>query len=104
MDCNGAFLSVPDLTKSSLLSRKITMQIDLPAGLATALGDRVQLQQVFMNLVMNGADAMSAITDRPRVLRISSRRDESGNVLVTIGDSGTGIDETIRNRIFEPLF
>jgi signal transduction histidine kinase len=57
-----------------------------------------------MNLVINGADAMSAITDRPRVLRISSRVDESGDVLVAVADSGTGIDETIRNRIFEPLF
>jgi PAS domain S-box-containing protein len=104
IDINGALREVLALTMSSMQARKITIQTDLLAVLPSALGDRVQLQQVLMNLVMNGADAMSAITDRPRVLRISSQRDESGKVLVTIGDSGTGIDEIIRNRIFEPLF
>jgi PAS domain S-box-containing protein len=104
IDINGVLREVLALIMNSLQSRKITIQTDLPAGLSPALGDRVQLQQVFMNLVMNGADAMSAITDRPRVLRVSSRIDESGNVLVAVGDSGTGIDEAISNRIFEPLF
>jgi len=104
IDVNGALREVLALTMSSLQTRRVAVQTDLPTGLPPALGDRVQIQQVFMNLVINGADAMSAITDRPRVLRISSRVDESGDVLVAVADSGTGIDETIRNRIFEPLF
>ena len=82
----------------------MAVQTMLPADLPLALGDRVQLQQVIMNLIMNGADAMSSVTDRPRVLRIGSKVDDEGSIQVTIRDSGTGIDEAIRNRIFDPLF
>jgi signal transduction histidine kinase len=76
----------------------------LSAALPPALGDRVQLQQVIMNLIMNGADAMSAVADRPRILHIGSQIDSAGNVLVSVRDSGTGIDEAIRDSIFKPLF
>jgi two-component system, LuxR family, sensor kinase FixL len=68
------------------------------------MGDRIQLQQVILNLIMNGADAMSAVADRPRTLRVGSQINGDGSVLVSVKDSGTGIDEAIRNRIFEPLF
>jgi len=104
LDVNDAIREVLALAMNALQSRRITVQTDLSAGLPSALGDRVQLQQVIMNLVMNGADAMTAVTDRPRVLRIGSRTNESDGILVAIRDSGTGIDESIRNRIFEPLF
>ena len=57
-----------------------------------------------MNLIMNGADAMSSVTDRPRVLRIGSKVADEGSILVTIEDSGIGIEEAIRHRIFDPLF
>src|SRR5262249_34330275 len=80
------------------------IQTQLPAAVPLALGDRVQLQQVIMNLIMNGADAMSAVADRPRILRIGSQMNGAGSVLVSVADSGTGIDEAIRDRIFEPLF
>jgi signal transduction histidine kinase len=53
---------------------------------------------------MNGADAMSTVSERSRILRIGSKIDEAGRVLVSIKDGGTGIDEAIRHRIFEPLF
>jgi signal transduction histidine kinase len=62
------------------------------------------LQQVMLNLIMNGADAMGAVTDRPRVLRIGSHINDAGSLLVSVKDSGIGIDEAIRDRIFEPLF
>ena len=57
-----------------------------------------------MNLAMNGADAMSSVTDRPRVLRVGSKVNDEGSIEVTIRDSGTGIEEAIRHRIFDPLF
>ena len=76
----------------------------LPADLPLALGDRVQLQQVIMNLTMNGADAMNCVTDRPRVLEVESRLNDEGSIQVTIRDPGTGIEEAIRDRIFDPLF
>ena len=104
LDINDAIREVLELTVGALRSRDVAVQTELPAALPHALGDRVQLQQVIMNLVMNGADAMSAIADRPRVLRIGSQLDGAGSVLVSVRDSGIGIDAAIRDRIFEPLF
>ena len=82
----------------------MAVQTTLAEDLPPASGDRVQLQQVIMNLVMNGADAMSAVTERPRVLRVGSKVNGESSIEVTIGDSGTGIQEAIRHRIFDPLF
>jgi C4-dicarboxylate-specific signal transduction histidine kinase len=103
-DINEAIRDVLALTGSALRSRSVAVQTMLFADLPLALGDRVQLQQVIMNLVMNGADAMSSVADRPRVLRVGSKVNDDGSIEVTIGDSGTGIEEAIRHRIFDPLF
>ena len=104
LDINDAIRDVLELTKSALRSRGVVIQTQLSAALPQALGDRVQLQQVIMNLIMNGADAMSAVADRPRILHIGSQVDSAGNVLVSVKDLGTGIDEAIRDIIFKPLF
>jgi signal transduction histidine kinase len=104
LDINDAIREVLELTVGALRSRDVAIQTQLPAALPQALGDRVQLQQVIMNLIMNGADALSAVADRPRILRIGSQINGAGSVLVSVQDSGTGIDEAIRDRIFEPLF
>ena len=104
LDINDAIRDVLELTMSALRSRGVVIQTQLSAALPQALGDRVQLQQVIMNLIMNGADAMSAVADRPRILHIGSQVDSAGNVLVSVKDSGTGIDEAIRDIIFKPLF
>jgi signal transduction histidine kinase len=89
---------------SALRSRGVVIQTQLSASPPQMLGDRVQLQQVIMNLIMNGADAMSAVADRLRILHIGSQVDSAGNVLVSVKDSGSGIDEAIRDIIFKPLF
>jgi PAS domain S-box-containing protein len=104
LDVNNAIRDVLELTVSALRSRDVVIQTQLSAALPPALGDRLQLQQVIMNLIMNGADAMSAVADRPRILHIGSQIDSAGNVLVSVRDSGTGIDEAIRDSIFKPLF
>ncbi len=104
IDINEAIGEVLALAVGSLRSRSVAVQTILPADLPLALGDRVQLQQVIMNLIMNGADAMGSVTDRPRVLQIGSKVDGEDSIQVTIRDSGTGIEEAIRNRIFDPLF
>jgi PAS domain S-box-containing protein len=104
LDVNEAIRDVLALTESALRSRSLVVQTILAADLPLALGDRVQLQQVIMNLALNGADAMSSVTDRPRVLRVESKVNSEGRILVTIEDSGTGVDEAIRHRIFDPLF
>jgi PAS domain S-box-containing protein len=99
-DINEAIREVLALTMNTLRARNVLVQTSLPS----VLGDRVQLQQVVMNLVINGADAMNSVTDRSRILRIGSQVDGKDNVLVTVEDSGEGIDETIRHRVFDPLF
>ena len=104
LNVNEAIREVLELTVGALRSRGVAVQTELPAALPPALGDQVQLQQVIINLVMNGVEAMSAVADRPRVLRIGSQLDGAGSVLVSVRDTGTGIDAAILDRIFEPLF
>src|SRR5262249_7530710 len=87
LDLNDTIRDVLELTAGALRSRGVVVQTQLPAALPKVLGDRVQLQQVFMNLIMNGADAMSAVTDRPCILHIGSQVDSAGNLLVSVKDS-----------------
>jgi signal transduction histidine kinase len=68
------------------------------------MADRIQMQQVILNLVMNSIEAMSAIMDRPRVLRVSSRIDGPDSVLIVIRDTGTGLDPGKVDRIFDAFF
>ncbi len=104
LDINDVIRDTLELTVNPLRSRGVVVQTQLSEGLPRVLGDRVQLQQVMMNLIMNGADAMSAVSDRPRILHIGSQVYDGGNLLVSVKDSGTGIDESIRESIFKPLF
>jgi signal transduction histidine kinase len=68
------------------------------------VGDRVQLQQVLLNLIRNGVEAMSAIMDRPRVMKISTAINDAKEALVAVEDSGIGLDPSTTDRIFQPLF
>jgi signal transduction histidine kinase len=68
------------------------------------MADRIQVQQVILNLVMNGIEAMNAIMHRPRVLRVGSQIDGSGSVLIAVADTGTGFDPAKADRIFDAFF
>ena len=68
------------------------------------VGERVPLQQVLLNLIMNAVEAMGSLTDRTRVLSIKTQMDESDDVLITVADCGTGLDPKNMNRIFEAFF
>src|SRR6266850_464330 len=83
---------------------RVSVRTDLAAGVPPVRGDRVQLQQVILNLVMNGIEAMQAVTDRPRELRIRSQPDESGAVLVAVQDAGIGLDPPSLARLFEAFY
>jgi signal transduction histidine kinase len=88
-----------------LRAQRVSVSTNLNERLPPLLGDRGQLQQVFLNLMMNGIEAMGAVTDRTRVLHVSSDIiQESSGILVSIGDSGTGISGRDRDRVFEPFF
>jgi signal transduction histidine kinase len=104
LDINGAIQEILALTRSELTLHNLVLHTDLSTGDRTVFGDRVQLQQVLLNLIMNGIEAMSAVTDRPKILTISSERVETGGVLVAVKDTGAGIDPATADRIFESFY
>ena len=77
------------------------VEVNLPKDLPTVIGDRIQLQQVLMNLVLNAVDSMQTVTDRPKALAIRSREQE-GMVLAEISDQGVGIANF--DKVFETFF
>ena len=92
------------LIETELRARQIVVATDLAEPPISIVADRVQLQQVVLNLIMNAAEAMSLVADRTRLLRISSQREPPSSVLIRVADSGTGLDPTIAERIFDPFF
>jgi signal transduction histidine kinase len=104
LDINSAIQEILELIRSELIQHDVVLYTDLSTGARMVFGDRVQLQQVMLNLIMNGIEAMTAVTDRPKVLTISSERFEAGSVLVAVKDTGAGIDPAAADRIFESFF
>lgn len=101
---NEIIRGVLTLTQGEILKNQIVMQTDLCAELPPILGDRVELQQVVLNLIINGIEAMTSITNAPRKLLIRSVALEPDAVLVSVQDTGVGIDPRNMHRIFEPFF
>ena len=104
IDINDTIQEVLALTRSERQRHGVVLHTDLFSGDRPVFGDRVQLQQVMLNLIMNGIEAMSAVTDRPRVLTISSQPVGQAGVLVAVEDTGMGLDPTTADRIFDPFF
>ena len=104
VDINNLLRETLAVMETELRARQIVVAFELAEPSPVTIGDRVQLQQVVLNLVMNGVEAMSPVADRPRLLRISSRHEAPDSVLVAVEDSGTGLDPAIAERIFDPLF
>jgi PAS domain S-box-containing protein len=92
------------LVQRDLISHRVSLRTEFAPALPTILGDRVQLQQVIINLMMNGSEAMQAVMDRPRELVIRSRQDEAQQVLLSVTDSGVGISVENADRLFNPFF
>ena len=102
---NDVVREVVTMVAIDLRTQRVLVSTELLEGLPQLLADRGQLQQVFLNLIMNAIEAMRPVTDRIRLLRIRSDNiQESSSVLVTIEDSGTGIERKDKDRIFEPFF
>ena len=104
IDINATIDEVVALLQRELAAKNVALRRELAPALPLAVADRVQLQQVIINMVMNGIAAMEAVTDRSRALVIQSRQDEAGDVLVAVQDSGTGIPPEIRDRVFDAFF
>jgi PAS domain S-box-containing protein len=103
-DLNEAAKEVVALSVSELQRNRVILQSDLAADLPSVLGDRIQIQQVILNLIRNGSDAMSIVNDRPRDLLIKTECDEGGGVCLSVKDSGVGIDSEIERKLFEAFF
>src|SRR5258707_10442688 len=104
LDVNDVAREVISLVQRELVSNQVSLQMGLAPALPTILGDRIQLQQVIINLVMNGIEAMQSVTDRPRELVIRSRQDETKQVLVSVADCGVGISAENADRLFNAFF
>jgi signal transduction histidine kinase len=87
-----------------LISHRVSLRMELASALPMIRGDRVQLQQVMINLVMNSVEAMQSVTDRSRGLVIRSRQDETSQVLVSVTDCGVGISAENADRLFNAFF
>jgi len=103
LDMNEVIQEVLALAGYELQKNRILVECQLTKPLPLVLADRVQLHQVLLNLVINGIEAMTAVTDRPRVLWVQSRIDESGHIVVAVQDSGTGLGSEA-DQVFTPFF
>jgi two-component system sensor kinase FixL len=92
------------LVRRELLDNRITLRLELARALPPVVGDRIQLKQVIMNLLINGIQAMATVDDRPRELLIRSKHHGADRVLLEVQDSGVGVDESSMRRLFNAFF
>ena len=104
LEINDAILEVIALTRSEAVRNGISVQTQLAEGLPTILGDRVQLQQVVLNLIINAQEAMSGLGEGARELLISTAKAKSDGVFVVVRDSGPGLSPTNLERVFEAFY
>ena len=104
LDCNEIIREIVALTQSEVNRRGASLQTTLAVDLRSVMGDRVQLQQVLLNLVINALDAMNALTDRPRVVRIRTNAPEPKSILVAVEDCGVGLDPEQAARLFDAFY
>jgi signal transduction histidine kinase len=104
LDLNEATREVVALSLSELERNKVIVRTELGAELPRVLGDRVQLQQVILNLFLNASDAMSGVDDRPRQLLIRTERDAEDRVRLSVRDTGVGFDPHGVDRLFDAFY
>ncbi len=104
VDLNEATREVLALSLSELQDHRVLVQQELAGGLPLVAGNRVQLQQVILNLLRNASDAMSAVDDRPRQLLIRTERDEGDRVRLAVTDAGVGFAPQSADRLFESFY
>jgi signal transduction histidine kinase len=103
-DLNEAIQEVLALAQGEVRRGRVLVRTELTSDLPPVRGDRVQLQQVVLNLVMNGIEAMSAVQDRPRELVIRTQRSKDDEVCVTVQDAGVGLNRENAERMFDAFY
>ena len=104
LDLNATIRDVLALVRDEARRKDVAIETNFANGLSHVTGDQVQLQQVLLNLLMNGIEAMAGASSRERQLMISTRIIDADHVQVTVEDSGTGVDPAMMQRIFEPFY
>ena len=104
LDLNDAILEVIALSRGDLQRNRVVLQSELAGDLPTVTGDRIQLQQVILNLLRNASDAMVDVHDRPRQLLIKTDRKDDDGVLVSVRDAGVGIDAQTMDKLFDAFY
>jgi PAS domain S-box-containing protein len=104
LDLNEVINEVAALLQREMNAKKVALQLQLAPSVPQAVADRIQLQQVIINLIMNGAEAMQEITGRPRSLAVRSYEDEDDHIVVAVTDCGVGIAPEISDRLFDAFF
>jgi PAS domain S-box-containing protein len=104
LNINEAILEVIEVTRSELLRNGVSLQKELAKGLPLIRGDRTQLQQIVLNLIMNAVEAMGDASKGSRDLLISTAEDKSNGVLVAVRDSGPGLNPESLERLFDPFY
>jgi PAS domain S-box-containing protein len=104
LDVNEVVNEVISLAQRELSSHRVALRLELAPALPLILADRIQLQQVILNLVINAIEAMQPVKDRPRELVIRTRQDEASQVLVTVSDCGVGVAAENADRLFDAFF
>jgi NO-binding membrane sensor protein with MHYT domain len=104
LDINDVIREAILLVQREVMRHQVSLRTELASALPSVLGDRIQLQQVLINLLINGVEATAPITDRLREILIRSQRHEAGQVLVAVRDSGIGIDSKTAEQLFSAFF
>ena len=104
LDINDVVREVIALLDGELRRNGVSLRREMPPNLRPVVVDRVLLQQVILNLIMNAMEAMRAVSDRARVLRIRTEEQSSGSIVVLVQDSGVGLDPKQLSRMFEPFY
>ena len=104
LDTNDIIREVIALSDGELRRNGVSLGTDLARNLPPVVADRILLQQVILNLIMNAIEAVRTVKNRIRVLRIRTREQFSGSIVVLVEDSGVGIDPEHSSRMFEPFY
>jgi len=104
LDLNEATREVIALSLSELQRNRVVLQSELADDLPNVIGDRIQLQQVILNLLRNASDAMLGLHDRPRPLLIRTEREDGDRVRVSVRDAGVGVDAQSMNKLFDAFY
>jgi signal transduction histidine kinase len=104
LEINEAILEVIALTHGEVVKNGVSLQTQLAAGLPLVQGDRVQLQQVILNLIINAVEAMSGVCEGTRELLIGTREDALSGLLVAVQDSGPGLNPENFDHLFDPFY